>query len=72
MRDETKNAFRFRRVKWGDPKHAMNALRNKEPVFVDDAAGPARFFWIAVAVLVIGTFGAIVVTGGTSHLLVWR
>ena len=71
MKHETENAFRFRRVKWGDPRHAMNALRNKEPVFVDDAPASGRLFWILVVLLVISVFASVLIIGGQHDLLPW-
>jgi hypothetical protein len=71
MKHETQNAFRFRRVKWGNPRHAMNALRNKEPVFVDDAPAPGRLFWVLVALLVISVFASVLIIGGQHDLLPW-
>ena len=69
MKHETQNAFRFRRVKWGNPRHALNALRNKEPVFVDDAPASGRLFWVLVALLVISVFASILIIGGQHDLL---
>ncbi|MBP1860762.1 hypothetical protein [Rhizobium herbae] len=71
MKHETQNAFRFRRVKWGDPRHAMNALRNKEPVLTDDAQASGRLFWVLVVLLVISVFASIVIIGGHHNLLAW-
>lgn len=71
MTHETQNAFRFRRVKWGNPRHALNALRNKEPVFVDDAPASGRLFWVLVVLLVISVFASIVIIGGKHNLLTW-
>ncbi len=72
MKNETQNAFRFRRVKWGDPRHAMNALRNKEPVFVDEAETSGRLFWGLVVLLVIAVFVSIVVFGSHRQLPFWN
>lgn len=71
MKHETQNVFRFRRVKWGDPRHAMNALRNKEPVFVEEAQASSRLFWILVVLLVIAVFISIVIFGGHRNLPFW-
>ncbi|URK88128.1 hypothetical protein LP421_11730 [Rhizobium sp. RCAM05350] len=72
MKHETQNVFRFRRVKWGDPRHAMNALRNKEPVFVEEAQASSRLFWVLVVLLVIAVFVSIVIFGGHRNLPFWR
>ncbi|MDW5318102.1 hypothetical protein [Rhizobium sp. PL01] len=72
MKHETQNAFRFRRVKWGDPRHAMNALRNKEPVFVEEPQASSRLFWVLVVLLVIAVFASIVILGGHRGLPFWR
>ena len=72
MKHETQNVFRFRRVKWGDPRHAMNALRNKEPVFVDETPAPGRLFWVLVVLLVIAVFISIVIFGGHRNLPFWH
>lgn len=72
MKNETENAFRFRRVKWGDPRHAMNALRNKEPVFVDDDQASNRLFWTLVVLLVIAVFVSIVIFGAHRNLPFWN
>lgn len=69
MAHETENVFRFRRVKWGNPRHAMNALRLKEPVFVDEPASSGRLFWILVVALVISVFASIVIIGSHHDLL---
>ena len=71
MKHETQNAFRFRRVKWGDPRHAMNALRNKEPVFVEEAQASGRLFWVLVVLLVISVFVSIVIFGSHRNLPFW-
>ncbi len=71
MKHETQNVFRFRRVKWGNPRHAMNALRNKEPVFVDDAPASGKLFWVLVVLLVISVFTSIVIIGGHHNLIKW-
>lgn len=71
MKHETQNAFRFRRVKWGNPRHAMNALRNKEPVFVDEAPASARLFWVLVVLLVVSVFVSVLIIGGQHHLFPW-
>jgi hypothetical protein len=71
MKHETQNVFRFRRVKWGDPRHAMNALRNKEPVFVEEAQASSRLFWTLVVLLVIAVFASIVIFGGHRNLPLW-
>lgn len=72
MKHETQNVFRFRRVKWGDPRHAMNALRNKEPVFVDETPAPGRLFWVLVVLLVIAVFISIMIFGGHRNLPFWH
>ncbi|MCV9997563.1 hypothetical protein OE766_04835 [Pararhizobium sp. YC-54] len=72
MKHETQNVFRFRRVKWGDPRHAMNALRNKEPVFVDEAPAAGRLFWVLVVLLVIAVFISIMIFGGHRNLPFWH
>jgi hypothetical protein len=71
MKHEPHNAFRFRRVKWGNPRHAMNALRNTDPVFADDAPPSGRLFWVLVVLLVISVFASIVIIGGHHTLLAW-
>lgn len=71
MKHETQNVFRFRRVKWGNPRHALNALRNKEPVFVDDAQASGGLFWVLVVLLVISVFASILIVGGHHHLFPW-
>lgn len=71
MTHETQNVFRFRRVKWGNPRHAMNALRLKEPVFVDDAPASGRLFWVLVVALVISIFASILIIGSQRDLLDW-
>ena len=71
MKHETQNAFRFRRVKWGNPRHALNALRNKQPVFVDDAPASGRLFWVLVVLLVISVFASVLIIGGQHDLLPW-
>lgn len=71
MKHESQNAFRFRRVKWGDPRHAMNALRNKEPVFVEETQASSRLFWVLVVLLVIAVFASIVILGGHRNLPFW-
>ncbi len=71
MKHESQNAFRFRRVKWGDPRHAMNALRNKEPVFVEETQASSGLFWVLVVLLVIAVFASIVILGGHHSLPFW-
>lgn len=71
MKHETQNVFRFRRVKWGNPRHALNALRNKEPVFVDEAPASGRLFWVLVIMLVISVFASVLIIGGQRDLLPW-
>lgn len=72
MKHESQNAFRFRRVKWGDPRHAMNALRNKEPVFIEEEPASNRLFWTLVVLLVIAVFVSIVIFGGHRNLPFWN
>ncbi|WP_438749251.1 hypothetical protein [Pararhizobium sp. O133] len=69
MTHETQNVFRFRRVKWGNPRHAMNALRLKEPVYVEENAASGRLFWILVVALVISVFASILIIGNQYDLL---
>jgi len=71
MKHQTQNVFRFRRVKWGNPRHALNALRNKEPVFVDEAPSSGRLFWVLVIMLVISVFASVLIIGGQHHLFPW-
>jgi hypothetical protein len=71
MKHETQNVFRFRRVKWGNPRHALNALRNKEPVFVDESPASGRLFWVLVIMLVISVFASVLIIGGQHHLFPW-
>ncbi|CAN7169328.1 hypothetical protein LJR098_000221 [Rhizobium sp. LjRoot98] len=72
MKHESQNAFRFRRVKWGDPRHAMNALRNKEPVFIEEEPASNRLFWTLVVLLVIAVFVSIVIFGSHRNLPFWN
>ena len=49
---EQTDVYRFRRVKWGNPRHQLNKLRNAMPAMVEgerEAAG--LWFWIAVVCL---------------------
>ena len=71
MKHQTQNVFRFRRVKWGNPRHAMNALRNKEPVFVEDAPASGRLFWVLVVLLVLSVFASVLIIGGRYDFL-WQ
>ncbi len=71
MTHETDNVFRFRRVKWGNPRHSMNALRLKEPVFVEETSSSGRLFWGLVIALVISVFASIVIIGSHHDLLRW-
>ncbi|MFT2211631.1 hypothetical protein ACLJYM_07055 [Rhizobium giardinii] len=49
----------------------MNALRNKEPVFVDEAPASGRLFWVLVIMLVISVFASVLIIGGQHHLFPW-
>ncbi|HTO32546.1 MAG TPA: hypothetical protein VL202_15415 [Pararhizobium sp.] len=49
----------------------MNALRLKEPVFVDDAPASGRLFWVLVVALVISIFASILIIGSQRDLLDW-
>ncbi|WP_349433748.1 hypothetical protein [Pararhizobium sp. A13] len=49
----------------------MNALRNKEPVFVDDAPASGRLFWVLVVLLVISVFASVLIIGGQHNLFPW-
>jgi hypothetical protein len=71
MKHETQNVFRFRRVKWGNPRHALTALRNKEPIYVEDAPASGRLFWVLVVLLVISVFASVLIIGGQHNLFPW-
>ncbi len=49
----------------------MNALRLKEPVFVEESASSSRLFWGLVIALVISVFASIVIIGSHHDLLHW-
>lgn len=49
----------------------MNALRLKEPVFVEESSSSGRLFWGLVIALVISVFASIVIIGSHHDLLRW-
>jgi len=57
------NLYRFRQVKWGNPRHRFNALRDKVPVAVDDDPPAGRLFWVLVVLLTIAAFAAVILYG---------
>ncbi len=54
------NLFRFRQVKWGNPRHRFNALRNKVPVAVDEDPPAGPLFWVLVVLLTAGAFAGVI------------
>lgn len=66
QRTEKTDVYRFRRVKWGNPRHQMNKLRNAMPAITEGEREPAgRWFWFAVVLLVAFTlFNVYVIVTG--------
>ena len=59
-RTQKTDVYRFRRVKWGNPRHQMNKLRNAMPAMAEgerEAAG--LWFWLAVACLSAFSFSCV-------------
>ncbi len=72
MRNERTNktdVYRFRRVKWGNPRHQLNKLRNAMPAMAEgerESAGP--WFWMAVAFLSAFTFFSVYLIATDTQL----
>ncbi|WP_075290335.1 hypothetical protein [Pararhizobium arenae] len=66
-RDKDADVYRFRRVKWGNPRHQMNKLRNATPAMAEgerEAAG--LWFWMAVVCLsAFSFFSVFLIATGT-------
>ncbi|OJF94462.1 hypothetical protein [Pararhizobium antarcticum] len=57
------NLYRFRQVKWGNPRHKLNALRDKVPVAVDDDPPIGKLFWVLVSLITVAAFAAVLFYG---------
>ena len=67
-RTDKTDIYRFRRVKWGNPRHQMNKLRNAMPAIAEGDREPAgRWFWVAVFLLLAFTlFNIYLIVTGTQ------
>ncbi|MDQ0319782.1 hypothetical protein QO002_001920 [Pararhizobium capsulatum DSM 1112] len=69
-RTQRTDVYRFRRVKWGNPRHQLTKLRNVTPAMAEgerEAAG--LWFWIAVACLSAITFASVFLIATDTRLL---